>query len=298
MYNPPDAAAPGTSGPRDAGFPLLEVRDLVKKYNSSRESIVAIESVSVNLAQGEFLSVVGPSGCGKSTLLKIIAGLSTATSGSIRLNGSEIVGPGPDRGFVFQGDALLPWRTIRQNVALGLEISGRDREAARVRTDEMLELVGLAEFGDRFPVELSGGMRQRANLARGLALDPPVLLMDEPFAALDAQTREIMQTELLKIWRQNKKSVIFITHQLDEAVFLSDRIVLMSARPGRIIGEFVVPIERPRSSAVRFSDEFRELNREIWEQLRDEVTRANDQSKAATLRGSQSTRWGLRTRRR
>lgn len=262
--------------PELRAHPAVELHRVSKVYRSpsSTEDIVAVTDVSASLATGEFVSIVGPSGCGKSTLLRIVAGLIPATSGEVRVGGRSNPPPGPDRAFIFQNDALLPWRKIRENVMLGLELSGTSRKQARVTAERLLRLVGLEAFAGRYPHELSGGMRQRANLARGLAVDPPVLLMDEPFGALDAQTREMMQAELLRIWLTDRKTVLFITHQIEEAVYLSDRVLVMSARPGRICREVEVDLPRPRDPEIRYSDRFTSLTREIWEALRDEVLRA------------------------
>jgi NitT/TauT family transport system ATP-binding protein len=216
--------------------------------------------VSLSVADGEFLAIVGPSGCGKTTLLNIVAGLLPYELGSVSIDGSRIRGAGVDRSVVFQHPSLLPWRTIAGNVRYGMELQKRfDRVAMRERTGYFVELVGLAGFERHYPSELSGGMQQRVNLARALASDPSVLLMDEPFAALDAQTREVMQAELLKIWTAAQKTVLFITHQIDEAVYLADRVAVMSARPGRVKGIFTIPFARPRALGVKREARFLEI---------------------------------------
>src|SRR5579862_7989501 len=222
----------------------LEVGHVSKRYWLEREGTEApaLIDVSLSVADGEFMAIVGPSGCGKTSLLNIVAGLLPYDEGSVRIDGKRVQGPGVDRSVVFQHASLLPWRTIAGNVRYGMEMQRRFDEATmRERADHFIKLVGLSGFEKHYPSELSGGMQQRVNLARALAADPVVLLMDEPFAALDAQTREFMQAELLKIWTQARKTVVFITHQINEAVYLADRVVVMSARPGRVKSVFPVP---------------------------------------------------------
>jgi NitT/TauT family transport system ATP-binding protein len=240
----------------------LEIDRLTKRYyvERDRRQVLALSEVSLSVADGEFLAIVGPSGCGKTTLLNIVAGLLPYELGSVSIDGSRIRGAGVDRSVVFQHPSLLPWRTIAGNVRYGMELQKRfDRVAMRERTGYFIELVGLAGFERHYPSELSGGMQQRVNLARALASDPSVLLMDEPFAALDAQTREVMQAELLKIWTAAQKTVLFITHQIDEAVYLADRVAVMSARPGRVKGIFTIPFERPRALGVKRDPRFLEI---------------------------------------
>lgn len=227
--------------------------------------------MSLDVADGEFVAIVGPSGCGKTTLLNIVAGLLTYDIGSVSIDGSKIAGPGVDRAVVFQHSSLLPWRTIAGNVRYGMEIQKRfDAATMRERTEAFITLVGLAGFERHYPSELSGGMQQRVNLARALASDPKVLLMDEPFAALDAQTREHMQLELLKIWSQARKTVVFITHQINEAVYLADRVVVMSPRPGRIKGIFQVPFERPRTLNLKRDQRFLQIEDAIWQLVEEQ----------------------------
>src|SRR5437667_11075411 len=197
------------------------------------------------------MAVVGPSACGKTTFLRVVAGLEPASSGDVGLDGRAISGPGVDRGFVFQTDSLLPWRTVFANAIIGREVAGRVGPAERQRTIELLKLVGLEGFENYHPRQLSGGMRQRVNLARALAIDPEILLMDEPFSSLDAQTREIMQTELMRIWEQGRKTVLFVTHQIDEAVFLSERVLVFARRPGRLQDSIEVKLPRPRTPAIK-----------------------------------------------
>ncbi|GAA0678745.1 ABC transporter ATP-binding protein [Kitasatospora atroaurantiaca] len=240
-----------------------------------RAEFVAVDGVDLDVAAGEFVVLVGPSGCGKSTLLDLLGGLTTPTSGQILLNGEPVTGPGLDRSIVFQQYALLPWRTAQGNVEFGLEATGVPRRQRAARAREYLDLVGLTGFEDRHPHELSGGMKQRVAIARSLAYDPNVLLMDEPFAALDAQTRESLQDELLRIWERTGKTVVFITHGIEEAVYLGRRVAVLTSRPGRV--KEVVPIdlgERSAAQDLRSSPEFARYRHEIWSLLHDEVSRA------------------------
>ncbi|PKG32621.1 ABC transporter ATP-binding protein [Methanoregula sp.] len=222
--------------------------------------LVVLENLGLTVKDKEFVCILGSSGCGKTTLLRMIAGLDTAESGSIVLDGEEIRGPNPKVGMVFQEYSLFPWRTVIDNIAFGLEMRGMPKEERYRVAEEYLELVNLSQFRDSFPSELSGGMRQRVAVARALALDPVVLLMDEPFGALDAQTRNKLQIELLEIWEKTKKTVVFITHSVDEAVFLSDRVVVLTPRPGRICQVYEIRLPRPRD---RTSPEFAEIRRQV-----------------------------------
>jgi NitT/TauT family transport system ATP-binding protein len=224
---------------------------------------VALERTSLTIQPGEFICIVGPSGCGKTTLLHCLDGLHTPTSGVIRIDGRAITGPGRDRAMVFQSASLMPWRTVVRNVTYGLELQGVPLRDAIPRAQTMIELVGLHGFEDRHPGELSGGMQQRVNLARALVIDPEVILLDEPFAALDAQTRENMQTELLRVWDATKKNAVFITHQISEAVYLADRVVVMSGRPGRVKAIVDVPIARPRPASARRDPQMFAIESEI-----------------------------------
>nr|WP_246336077.1 ABC transporter ATP-binding protein [Azomonas macrocytogenes] len=242
-----------------------------KNESGQPERVVALADFNLDVREGEFLSVLGPSGCGKSTFLSILAGLAKKTAGSIRIDGQPLEGINANQGVVFQGYALFPWRTVLENIEVGLEIRGVPRAERRERAREYLELVGLEGFGGRYPHEISGGMRQRVAIARSLVYEPDVLLMDEPFAALDAQTREILQDELLRIWDRYKKTIVFITHSLDEAIFLSDRIAVMTHRPGRVKEIIEVPLPRPRQAEVRNSEEFVHLRQRAWAVLKDEV---------------------------
>ena len=249
----------------DTGI-ALSARGLRMEYRDRKSdtSLVAIESMDLDVADGEFVSLLGPSGCGKSTFLKIVNGLLKSTAGEIRLRS---IGNSREDAMVFQDAALFPWYSILDNVAYGLVCAGVPRKEARARAVPLIDLVGLGGFADKYPYQLSGGMQQRANLARALAVDSEILLMDEPFASLDAQTREVMQAELLRIWNAAKKTVIFVTHQIDEAVYLSDRVVVMSARPGRILADIHIELPRPRELNLKRSPEFAAYADQIWKLL-------------------------------
>ena len=238
------------------------------------DALHVLDRIGLEVANGEFVALVGPSGCGKTTLLRIIAGLEDADDGTIAIDGKPVTKPGVDRGFVFQADSLLPWRNVYRNAMIGLEVNGRTGAEDRSRTQALLRLVGLAGFEGYQPRQLSGGMRQRVNLARALAVNPEVLLMDEPFASLDAQTREIMQTELLRIWNEGRKTVLFITHQIDEAVYLSDRVVVFSRRPGRINEIVPIALPRPRALSIKRSPEFAVYADRIWRLIEDDVRKS------------------------
>jgi NitT/TauT family transport system ATP-binding protein len=247
--------------------PKLSLHSLGKRFGD----LEALRDINAEISRGEFISLVGPSGCGKTTLLRIVAGLETASSGAVLLDGRPIRSPGGDRGFVFQNDNLLPWRSVFENAMIGPEVAGRVGPTEKRRTRDLLKLVGLAGFEDYYPRQLSGGMRQRVNLARALAIDPQILLMDEPFSALDAQTREIMQTELMRIWEEGRKTVLFVTHQIDEAVFLSDRVLVLARRPGRVQETVTVTLPRPRTLAVKRTPEFVAYVDHIWRLIEDDV---------------------------
>jgi NitT/TauT family transport system ATP-binding protein len=246
----------------------------VSRLGKSFDGLEALRGIDLGIERGEFICVVGPSGCGKTTFLRIIAGLERASSGEVLLDGRAVRQPGRDRGFVFQNDSLLPWRTVLHNAMIGGEIAGDAGPAQRQRTIELLKLVGLEGFEHYYPRQLSGGMRQRVNLARALAIDPEILLMDEPFAALDAQTREIMQTELLRIWERGHKTVVFVTHQIDEAVFLADRVLVFARRPGRLQEEVKITLPRPRRLDLKRTTEFVNLVDHIWRLIEDDVRAA------------------------
>ncbi|WP_089249600.1 ABC transporter ATP-binding protein [Rhodococcoides kyotonense] len=233
--------------------------------------VVALHEIDLAIGRGEFVSVVGPSGCGKSTLLEIFAGLQDHDGGTVRVDNRPLTGPRSKTAIIFQESATLPWRTVRDNVAFALEVQGVGRRERRFRADELLATVGLSKFGDHFPTQLSGGMRQRVAIARCLSMEPDLILADEPFGALDEQTRLVMSYELLKIVEKLTCGVLFITHSIQEAVLLSDRVLVMSARPGRFIDELEVDLPRPRSEDVLASPEARELHERIWASLRDEA---------------------------
>jgi NitT/TauT family transport system ATP-binding protein len=259
--------------------PKLEAHNISKTFTRRGRSVTALEDVSCSVATGEFVSLVGASGCGKTTLLRIIDGLEQVSSGTIRLDGQDLTRPGPDRGFVFQHDTLFPWRTILKNVMLGGELQKVPKHERIETARTYMRLVGLAGFEHHYPHELSGGMRQRANLARAFAIEPDVLLMDEPFASLDAQTREIMQTELLRIWGAARRTVVFVTHQIDEAIFLADRVIVLTARPGRVKEIIPVALPRPRDLSMKRIPEFTALVDRIWHLIEEEVKAAmNDGS--------------------
>jgi NitT/TauT family transport system ATP-binding protein len=249
----------------------LETHSLGKTFRRAGTAIEALREVSVRVKDGEFVGIVGASGCGKTTLLRILDGLIEPTEGTISIDGKIVKKPGPDRGFVFQQDGLFPWRTVMRNALFGPEVQHKELGSARRVAETMLRLVGLGGFDDYFPHELSGGMRQRVNLARALTVGPQVLLMDEPFASLDAQTREIMQGELLRIWRETRKTVVFVTHQIDEAVYLSDRVLVFTVRPGRIKEEVLIDLPRPRPLAIKRTPEFARHADRIWRLIEEEV---------------------------
>ncbi len=257
---------------------MVEIDALAKRYAVEDGEIVALSAITVAIDEGEFVCLLGPSGCGKSTLLKIVAGLIEPSGGTIRINGRAVAGPGPDRAVVFQDYALFPWMSVADNVEFGLAARGVEPARRRAVSSELLRAVGLADFADKYPHHLSGGMKQRVSIARALAVDPVLLLMDEPFGALDAQTRFVMQQELLRIWRAYKKTVLFVTHSIDEALYLADRVLVMTARPGRVKAEIRVTPERPRDIS---SPEFSRLRRQTLELLSEEIARSMEQESAA-----------------
>ena len=241
----------------------LQARDVRMEYvdQATGDRLLAIDHVDIDIGEGEFVSVVGPSGCGKSTFLKIVNGLFPATEGTIEIRQSP---KGVAHAMVFQDSSLFPWYTIIDNVAYGLVCQGVSKKEAQKRAQPLIDLVSLTGFEGKFPYQLSGGMQQRANLARALTVDPEILLMDEPFAALDAQTRELMQAELLRIWNEASKTVLFITHQIDEAIYLSDRVLVMSARPGKILANITIDLPRPRQLEIKRTPEFITYADQIW----------------------------------
>lgn len=248
---------------------IRRVYQIKRSPNEEATEFEAIKQLDLTVKQGEFLAIVGPSGCGKSTFLDMIAGLAKPSSGEIFMDGNLITGPALDRGIVMQGYALFPWRTVRKNVEFGLEIKKVPQKERQEISQQYLELVGLKNFEDRYPHELSGGMKQRVAIARALAYDPDVLLMDEPFAAVDAQTREVLQEELLRIWEKTKKTIVFVTHGIDEAVFLADRVAVMTANPGTIKEIVDINLPRPRDG-IRSSADFGWVRHKIWELLQNE----------------------------
>jgi NitT/TauT family transport system ATP-binding protein len=257
----------------------LQARDVRMEYvdQATGDRLLAIDRVDLDIRSGEFVSIVGPSGCGKSTFLKIVNGLFPATQGTIDISQP---GSGPAHAMVFQDSSLFPWYSVMSNVAYGLICQGVPKKEAQARSKPFIDMVSLTGFEEKFPYQLSGGMQQRANLARALAVDPAILLMDEPFAALDAQTRELMQAELLRIWSEANKTVLFITHQIDEAIYLSDRVLVMSARPGRILADIPIELDRPRRLEIKRTPEFIRYADEIWtlisSQLRPESPIVDD----------------------
>jgi NitT/TauT family transport system ATP-binding protein len=260
----------------------LEARRVAIHYRRQRTGLdlIAVDGVDLRVADGEFLSIVGPSGCGKTTFLNAVDGLIPIASGSLLLDGNEISSPGRDRAMVFQQPSLLPWRTVNGNVIYGLEMQHRADKESRETAARLIDLVGLQGFADAWPSELSGGMQQRVNLARALATDPEVLLLDEPFAALDAQTRETMQQELLRIWGATRKTAMFITHDITEAVYLADRVIVFTARPGRVKLDVKIELPRPRDLRLKRDARFIEYERMIWETIREEVIRSESRGRA------------------
>ncbi|MFB6095763.1 MAG: ABC transporter ATP-binding protein [Haloferacaceae archaeon] len=259
---------------------LLEIEGVSKTYNvdSPDGGVEAVRDIDLEIEKGEFLSIVGPTGCGKSTLLEMVAGLIATTEGEIRLDGTPVTEPRDEIGVVFQDDSTFPWRTTLENVEFGLEMHGEQKGSRRDRSREIIDLVGLSGFEDAYPNELSGGMRQRVAIARTLVMNPEIMLMDEPFGALDEQTRLILGEELLRICRETEQTTLFVTHSITEAVHLSDRVLVMSARPGRIKDLVDVPIERPRDADVVTTDAFNEIEEQIWSSLREEAMQGLEQS--------------------
>ena len=248
----------------------VSIQGVEKKYNTRKGEVVALNGVDFDIKENEFICVIGPSGCGKSTLLNIIAGLLEPTSGQILVDGKPISGTGTDRGVVFQQYALFPWLTVKKNVEFGLKLKGLSKEECDTIAMKYLKMVELEKFADSYPKELSGGMKQRVAIARAYAMNPEVLLMDEPFGALDAQTRTQLQTELLKAWQEENKTCFFVTHDIEEAIVLATRVVIMSARPGRIKEVVDVDIPYPRDQETKMSDRFIELKNHIWGQVYQE----------------------------
>lgn len=269
------------SAQHSANSPAVALHDVTVRFRLADSTVfTAVDSATLSVADGEFVAIVGPTGCGKSTLLNAAAGLLAPSSGGVAIFGQPLAGLNRQSGYLFQADALFPWKTARDNVAIGLETAGIASASARGKAQEWLTRVGLGQFGERYPHMLSGGQRKRVGLAQVLIRDPKILLMDEPFGPLDAQTRQIMGNLLLDLWSADKKAVMFVTHDLEEAIALSDRVVIMSAGPAaRIIGDWKVPLPRPRDiSEVRLDKAFHDLHREIWQTLKEEVLKGYEQT--------------------
>jgi NitT/TauT family transport system ATP-binding protein len=278
----PFKSAAGRHGPRaapthsvDTG--LVEIDRVSIVFGKGQKAHKAVEETSIRIEPGEFVCILGPSGCGKSTLLNTVAGYVMPDSGSVRVDGEVVTRPGPDRGMVFQQYSLFPWKTVKENVAFGPKMAGQSAAGAESIANTFLDMVGLARFANRYPAELSGGMQQRVGIARALANYPRVLLMDEPFGALDAQTRFMMQESLLNIWNEFGTTVLFITHDVDEAIFLADRVLIMSASPGRIIADLAVDLPRPRLPEMTADARFAELKRRCIAYIRAESLKAFEQ---------------------
>ncbi|GAA3206320.1 ABC transporter ATP-binding protein [Dactylosporangium siamense] len=242
----------------------ISIRGVARTFPLQGKDFVALGDVSLDVADNEFVTIVGPSGCGKSTLLNIVAGLDHPTGGQALVGGQAVTGPGPDRGVIFQQFALFPWLTVRRNVEFGLRTAGVPRAERRRRAEHFIDLVGLTQFADALPKTLSGGMKQRCAIARAYAVDPSILLMDEPFGALDALTRVRLQEQLLDTWSREKRTVMFVTHDVDEAVFLANRVVVMAANPGRIVEVIDVDLPFPRTEEVRLGPDFSRLRNRVW----------------------------------
>jgi NitT/TauT family transport system ATP-binding protein len=254
-------------GPSSSPAPMsaIEIINVTKRFGEGKNAVVALEAVDLSIASGEFVSIVGPSGCGKSTLLYMLGGFEEPSFGQLFVNGEGVKGPGVERGIVFQEYALFPWLTVRKNIAFGLEQQGVPRAERDEIVQQQIDLIGLRGFEQRYPRELSGGMKQRVAIARTLACRPAIVLLDEPFGALDAQTREVMQDELLRVWRSSRTTVLMVTHDVNEAVYLSQRVCVMSRRPGRIVAEYATRLdhELPRE-AVMLSSAFNDVRNDVW----------------------------------
>jgi NitT/TauT family transport system ATP-binding protein len=259
--------------------PAVHIEAVRKAFRTGGREVVALDGIDLDVAPGEFVCLLGPSGCGKSTLLNAVAGFAPPTAGTVLANGHPVTGPGPDRAMVFQEYALFPWMTVEANVGFGLELRGEPRAVVREKVGALLRQLGLSDFRDRFPKDLSGGMRQRVAIARVLAIDPPMLLMDEPFGALDALTRRNLQDELLRLWAELGKTVVFVTHGIEEAIYLADRVVVMTYRPGRVKRIVPVSLPRPRDTA---SAEFNQLKRTVSQLVMEEQARHEAAERAAT----------------
>ncbi len=255
-------------------MPKLQIEKVFKVFSQRGREILAIENISLQIKNKEFTTILGPSGCGKSTLLRIVAGLTKPTQGVVRLDGKVVSGPGQDRGMVFQSYTLFPWLTVKENIQFGLELSGMEKSKQEEIVQEFIEKVGLKGFEGAYPKELSGGMKQRVAIARALANNPDILLLDEPFGALDAQTRSLMQELLTQVWEDLHKTILFVTHDVEEAIFLSDRVFVMTARPGKIKAEIEIPLERPRNYEMKSSEAFINLKKQALALIREEAIKA------------------------
>ncbi len=265
-----------TTEPHSPPRVKLVADDVTKRYWIEREQrdILALERVNLSVREQEFVSIVGPSGCGKTTFLNMVAGLLPCEEGALTIDGRILEGPGTDRAMVFQSASLLPWRTVFENILFGMQLHKKfSKQDMQDRAAHFIKMVGLQGTENQYPSELSGGMQQRVNLARALATDADILLMDEPFASLDAQTREFMQEELLKIWERAGKTVLFITHQIDEAIFLADRVFVFGTKPGRLKAEIIIPFDRPRSLKMKRDPEFIQITDKIWQLIEEEARR-------------------------
>ena len=254
--------------------PLIRVRNLVKTFKRGSLEVDAINGFDLDIGEGEFVAIVGPSGCGKSTFLHILGGFEQHSSGELLVGGKPVTAPGPDRGVVFQEYALYPWRSVEDNITWGLEVQGMPKAERTAIAERLLAKVGLTHFRKHYPAELSGGMKQRVAIARTLAFDPRILLLDEPFGALDAQNRELMQEELQTIWQDARKTAVFITHDIDEAIYLADRVIVFTARPGRSKADIRIDLPRPRDIEIKKTPEYAAYRNQVWDLLRDEVLRA------------------------
>jgi NitT/TauT family transport system ATP-binding protein len=261
---------------RSEGQIALEAIGVRKVYRKDGREMPVLDVERFVAREGEFITIIGPSGCGKSTFLHIMGGFIPAESGTITVYGNAVNGPGPDRGMMFQEFALFPWKTVADNVAWGLEAQGFEKQKINETVAQYLEIMNLVEFRNHYPAEISGGMKQRTALARVLAFDPKVLLMDEPFGALDAQTRETMQEEVTRIWERTRKTIVFVTHDIEEAVFLGDRVIVLSARPGRIREEVRIELPRPRTLEIKKSLQCHEYRNHIWDLIRSESRRSKE----------------------
>jgi NitT/TauT family transport system ATP-binding protein len=272
----PDSTSTHSASAPTAPSPYLEVDRVSIRFTSKAggrtQEISVLDELSLSLRKGEFCCIVGPSGCGKSTSLRIIDGLQPASSGDVRIDGQTVTGPRPDIAFVFQHFNLLPWRSLLDNVGFGLDNLGLPKKERSERARRWLDTVGLGEFAQFYPSQVSGGMQQRVGLARALAVEPKLLLMDEPFGAVDAQTRMLLQNEVLRLWEADQKTVVFVTHDIEEALFLADRVLIMGPRPSKVLREIVVPFPRPRVDHIRGNAEFAMLKDEIWTELKSAMT--------------------------